>query len=43
MTDRELLESAAKAAGLTVIRSRLDDPLQRDMLIDLRGDAGGGR
>lgn len=35
-TDRELLEAAARAAGLRVIRSRLDDPMQRDMLIDLR-------
>lgn len=32
MTDRELLEKAAKAAGIEVIRSRLDDPLRRDML-----------
>jgi hypothetical protein len=33
MTDRELLELAAKAAGIDVIRSRLHDPLQRDMLV----------
>lgn len=33
MTDRELLELAAKAAGIVVIRSRLDDPLARDMLV----------
>ena len=33
MTDRELLELAAKAAGIAVIRSRLDDPLVRDMLV----------
>lgn len=33
MTDRELLENAAKAAGIDVVRSRLHDPLQRDLLI----------
>lgn len=33
MDDRELLEWAAKAAGIDVIRSRLDDPLNFDMLI----------
>lgn len=33
MSDRKLLELAAKAAGIEVIRSRLDDPLNRDMLI----------
>ena len=33
MTDRELLEAAAKAAGIVIVRSRLDDPLQRDMLV----------
>ena len=32
-TDRELLEAAAKAAGIEIARSRLDDPLRRDMLI----------
>lgn len=36
MTDRELLEAAAKAAGLTVLRCRLDDPLWHDMLLDMR-------
>ena len=34
MSDRELLELAAKAAGIVVVRSRLHDPLQRDMLIE---------
>jgi len=34
MTDRELLELAAKASGIHVIRSRLDDPMWRDMLVD---------
>ena len=34
MTDRELLELAAKASGITVIRSRLDDPLNLDILIE---------
>ena len=33
MNDREMLEMAAKAAGIAVIRSRLDDPLARDMLV----------
>jgi hypothetical protein len=33
MTDRELLEAAARAAGMDIIRSRLDDPMQRDMLV----------
>jgi hypothetical protein len=33
MTDRELLEFAAKAAGIEVVRSRLDDPLTRDLLV----------
>lgn len=33
MDDRELLELAAKAAGLDVIRCRLDDPMQQDMLV----------
>jgi hypothetical protein len=33
MTDRELLELAAKAAGIVVVRSRLHDPLNRDMLV----------
>ena len=33
MTDREYLELAAKAAWIAVIRSRLDDPLARDMLV----------
>jgi hypothetical protein len=28
-----MLEFAAKAAGIVVIRSRLDDPLARDMLV----------
>lgn len=29
----EQLTLAAKAAGIVVVRSRLDDPLQRDMLV----------
>ncbi|MFN7883092.1 MAG: hypothetical protein ACK5PF_08785 [bacterium] len=33
MSDRELLELAAKAAGIEVMRSRLDDPMQQDMLV----------
>jgi hypothetical protein len=34
MNDRELLERAAKAAGIVVIRSRLQDPLNKDMLVE---------
>jgi hypothetical protein len=34
-TDRALLEAAAKAAGIVVVRSRLDDPLNADMLIEI--------
>ena len=34
MTDRELLELAAKAAGIVVTRSRLEDPLSLDMLVE---------
>ena len=34
MTDKELLELAAKAAGISIIRSRLDNPLQKDFLIE---------
>jgi hypothetical protein len=33
MTDRELLELAAKAAGIAVVRSRLDDPMNSDFLV----------
>jgi hypothetical protein len=33
MSDKELLELAAKAAGIVVARSRLDDPLHNDILI----------
>ena len=32
-TDRELLELAAKAAGIVIQRNRLDDPLNRDFLV----------
>ena len=32
-TDRELLEKAAKAAGIEVVRLRLNDPIHRDLLI----------
>mgnify|MGYP001492414211 CR=1 FL=1 len=34
MADRELLEMAAKAAGIVVLRSRLDDLMNRDLLIE---------
>ena len=33
MTDRELLEQAAKAAGIAVVRARLHDPACQDFLI----------
>ena len=33
MTDRELLELAAKAAEIEVVRSRLHDPLAKDLLV----------
>jgi|JI9StandDraft_2_1071091.scaffolds.fasta_scaffold309004_2 hypothetical protein len=32
--DRELLELAAKAAGIKLLRIRLDDPLCKDFLIE---------
>ena len=34
MTDKELLELAAKAAGIVVIRSRLNDPACLDFVIE---------
>ena len=34
-TDLELLKAAANAAGITIIRSRLDDPMHCDLLITL--------
>lgn len=34
MNDRELLELAAKAAGIAVVRSRLEDPLCMDMCVE---------
>ncbi len=34
MNDRELLELAARAAGMNIQRSRLDDPLHRDFLMN---------
>ncbi len=33
MNDKELLERAAKAGGVVVIRSRLDDPMNKDFLV----------
>lgn len=38
MTDRELLELAAKAAGIVVKRSRLDDPAWKDVLVGATRD-----
>ncbi len=43
MSDRELLELAAKAAGIEVTRSRLEDPLNRDMLVENSVRNGGQR
>ena len=37
MTDRELLELAAKAAGMQIQRFRLDDPMCRDVLMNGSG------
>jgi hypothetical protein len=34
MSDKELLEFAAKAADIMVVRSRLDDPLNKDFLVE---------
>jgi len=34
MNDRELLELAAKAAGIVIVRSRLDDPMNKDCLVE---------
>lgn len=43
MSARELLELAAKAAGIEVTRSRLEDPLNRDMLVENSVRNGGQR
>ncbi|MFU5664557.1 hypothetical protein ACM7UX_16640 [Pseudomonas aeruginosa] len=37
MNDRTLLELAARAAGMNIQRSRLDDPLHRDFLMNGEG------
>ncbi len=37
MNDRELLELAARAAGMNIQRCRLDDPLHRDFLMNGEG------
>lgn len=42
MTDRELLELAAKAAGIALLRSRLDDPMCCDFLLVERTLDGNG-
>ncbi|MEN2672623.1 hypothetical protein [Herbaspirillum huttiense] len=41
-TDRELLEMAAKAAGISIVRSRLEDPMWRDMLLEPKHGIGIG-
>lgn len=38
--DRELLELAAKAAGIEILRSRLENPICADMLLVERTDDG---
>lgn len=40
MTDKELLELAAKAAGITILRHRLDNPICADILLAERTDDG---
>ncbi|MBV6326326.1 hypothetical protein KUT65_02140 [Pseudomonas aeruginosa] len=37
MNDRTLLELAARAAGMNIQRSRLDDPIHRDFLMNGEG------
>jgi hypothetical protein len=34
MNDKELLELAAKAADIVIVRSRLDDPMNQDFLVN---------
>jgi hypothetical protein len=41
MIDREMLELAAKAAGIAIVRCRLDDPMWRDMLLLPKADGEG--
>ncbi|KAJ17395.1 hypothetical protein [Pseudomonas aeruginosa] len=43
MNDRTLLELAARAAGMNVQRSRLDDPLHRDFLMNGEGARNPGQ
>jgi hypothetical protein len=43
MSDRELLEAAARVAGIELQRSRLDDPLFHDMLLKVRDPKHNGR
>lgn len=40
MNDRELLEMAAKAAGIEILRARLENPICADMLLVERTDDG---
>lgn len=40
MTDKELIELAAKAAGIAILRPRLDNPICADMLLAERTDDG---
>jgi hypothetical protein len=34
MSDKELLEFAAKAVDIVIVRSRLDDPMNKDFLVE---------
>jgi hypothetical protein len=34
MNDKELLELSAKAADIVIVRSRLDDPMNEDFLVE---------
>lgn len=39
-SEKELLELAAKAAGIVILRSRLDNPICQDMLLADKTDDG---
>jgi hypothetical protein len=43
MNDKELLERAAKAAGIGIERSRLDDPMWNDFLLTVRDPRHAGK
>ena len=43
ISDKILLESAAKATGFTVLRSRLNDPMHKDFLLKELGPRNPGQ